>query len=49
MSADGWLYFLYGWTMVIAEVLHTPIEGPIFDKLAEIAEDLRPALDYKPR
>ncbi len=46
---DGWLYFLYGWTMVIAEVLHTEIEGPVFDKLAKIAEELRPALVYKPR
>jgi shikimate 5-dehydrogenase len=46
---DGWLYFLYGWTMVIAEVLHTEIEGPVFDKLARIAEELRPPLVYKPR
>lgn len=46
---DGWLYFLYGWTMVIAEVLHTEIEGPVFEKLAKIAEELRPALVYKPR
>jgi shikimate 5-dehydrogenase len=46
---DGWLYFLYGWTMVIAEVLHTPIEGAVFDKLAGIAEELRPPLVYKPR
>jgi shikimate dehydrogenase len=46
---DGWLYFLYGWTMVIAEVLHTPIEGEVFDRLARIAEDLRPPLVYTPR
>ncbi len=46
---DGWLYFLYGWTMVIAEVLHTQIDGPVFDRLAGIAEELRPALVYKPR
>ncbi len=46
---DGWLYFLYGWTMVIAEVLHTEIEGPVFDKLAGIAEELRPPLVYQPR
>jgi shikimate 5-dehydrogenase len=46
---DGWLYFLYGWTMVIAEVLYTEIEGPVFDKLARIAEELRPPLVYKPR
>ena len=35
---DGWLYFLYGWTQVIAQVLHTPIEGERFDRLARIAE-----------
>jgi shikimate 5-dehydrogenase len=46
---DGWLYFLYGWTMVIAEVLHTEIDGPLFEKLARIAEELRPPLEYKPR
>ena len=46
---DGWLYFLYGWTMVIAEVLHTPIDGAMFEKLAGIAGELRPALVYKPR
>jgi hypothetical protein len=46
---DGWLYFLFGWTMVIAEVLHIPIEGPVFDRRAGIAEELHPALVYKPR
>lgn len=34
---DGWLYFLYGWTEVIAQVLHIPIEGARFEKLAAIA------------
>ena len=34
---DGWLYFLFGWTQVIAQVLHTPIEGATFDELAQIA------------
>jgi shikimate dehydrogenase len=46
---DGWLYFLYGWTMVIAEVLHTQIDGAMFEKLGRIAEELRPALVYKSR
>lgn len=45
---DGWLYFLHGWTQVIAEVLHITID-PIFLRLAEIAADLRPPLVYKPR
>jgi shikimate 5-dehydrogenase len=35
---DGWLYFLHGWTQVIAQVLHTPIEGDRFNRLARIAE-----------
>jgi shikimate 5-dehydrogenase len=39
---DGWVYFLYGWTQVIAQVLHTPIEGELFDRLAEVAEVIRP-------
>lgn len=46
---DGWLYFLHGWTQVIAEVLHIDIDVPTFTKLAEIAEDLRPPLVFKPR
>lgn len=39
---DGWVYFLYGWTQVIAQVLHTPIEGKLFNRLAEVAEVVRP-------
>jgi shikimate 5-dehydrogenase len=46
---DGWLYFLHGWTQVIAEVLHIDIDPETFDKLAAIAEELRPPLVYKPR
>lgn len=46
---DGWLYFLHGWTQVIAEVLHIDIDEPIFNTLAELAEDLRPPLVFKPR
>jgi len=34
---DGWLYFLHGWTQVIAQVLKVPIEGVLFGRLAEIA------------
>ena len=46
---DGWLYFLHGWTQVIAEVLHIQLDGDTFDRLALVAEDLRPGLVYKPR
>jgi shikimate 5-dehydrogenase len=36
---DGWTYFLYGWTQVIAEVFHIriPAHGPEFETLSEIA------------
>ena len=37
---DGWLYFIYGWLSVIAEVFHRqiPSSGPEFEKLCRIAE-----------
>jgi shikimate 5-dehydrogenase len=34
---DGWTYFIHGWTQVIAEVFHTPIEGETLTKLDAIA------------
>lgn len=46
---DGWLYFLHGWTQVIAEVLHIEMDEATFRRLAGIAEELRPPLVYKPR
>ena len=46
---DGWLYFLHGWTQVIAEVLHIDMSEPVFNRLAEIAAELRPPLVYKSR
>ncbi len=46
---DGWLYFLHGWTQVIAEVLHIEMDEATFQRLAEIAAELRPPLVYKPR
>ncbi len=46
---DGWLYFVHGWTQVIAEVLHIDITEETFDQLNEIAEELRPPLVFKPR
>ncbi len=40
---DGWVYFLHGWTRVIAEVFHldVPTHGPEFDALSRIAADTR--------
>jgi shikimate 5-dehydrogenase len=46
---DGWLYFLHGWTQVIAEVLHIPMDFLTFERLAGIAEGMRPKLVYQPR
>ncbi len=40
---DGWVYFIHGWTQVIAEVFHKaiPATGPEFEKLADIASAFR--------
>jgi shikimate 5-dehydrogenase len=38
---DGWVYFIHGWTRVIAEVfdIDIPMSGPQFDTLGRIARD----------
>jgi shikimate 5-dehydrogenase/mannose-6-phosphate isomerase-like protein (cupin superfamily) len=42
---DGWLYFLHGWTQVIAEVLKVRIDEPMLQRLAAVAEAIcQPAL-----
>lgn len=40
---DGWVYFIHGWTRVIAEVFHVdiPTGGPAFDELSAIAARAR--------
>jgi shikimate 5-dehydrogenase len=40
---DGWVYFIHGWTRVIAEVFHIdiPTSGPGFDALSRIAASVR--------
>ena len=40
---DGWVYFIHGWTRVIAEVFHIdiPTDGPEFEKISEIARQTR--------
>jgi len=40
---DGWIYFIHGWTRVIAEVFHVdiPVKGPKFDELSRIAAAVR--------
>lgn len=41
--ADGWIYFIHGWTRVIAEVFNidVPTSGPEFDALLHIASEAR--------
>jgi shikimate 5-dehydrogenase len=38
---DGWVYFIHGWTQVIAEVFHLeiPTTGPYFEQLCSIASE----------
>ncbi len=40
---DGWVYFIHGWTQVIAEVfdIEIPPTGPVFERLSAIAADTR--------
>jgi shikimate 5-dehydrogenase len=40
---DGWLYFIFGWTSVIADVFHRdiPSSGPAFDELSRLARACR--------
>jgi len=40
---DGWVYFIHGWTRVIAEVfdIDIPTRGPEFERLSDIAAQAR--------
>lgn len=38
---DGWKYFVHGWTQVIAEVFHIDIDEHTFNKLDQIAAEIR--------
>jgi shikimate 5-dehydrogenase len=40
---DGWVYFLHGWTQVIAQALDLPLDEAKFNRLASLAEIIRPA------
>ena len=46
---DGWLYFVHGWTQVIAEVLRIDLDPATFNRLNKIASEYRPPLVYQPR
>jgi shikimate 5-dehydrogenase len=36
---DGWNYFIYGWTQVIAEVFHITIDAAMLETLSRIARE----------
>lgn len=38
---DGWVYFLHGWTQVVAQVLHIDLSKALFQRLAKVAEVVR--------
>ena len=38
---DGWIYFIHGWTQVVAEVFHIDITGDRFEMCEKIANSLR--------
>jgi shikimate dehydrogenase len=38
---DGWIYFVHGWTQVVAQVLHFDLTPDLFQKLNEAASSVR--------
>ncbi len=38
---DGWLYFVHGWTQVVAQVLHVDLNKELFEKLNIAADSVR--------
>ena len=40
---EGWIYFIHGWTRVIAEVFHVdiPVRGPRFNEISRLAASVR--------
>ena len=38
---DGWIYFVHGWTQVVAQVLHFDLTPTLFEKLNEAASSVR--------
>jgi shikimate 5-dehydrogenase len=38
---DGWIYFIHGWTQVIAEVFQVKITEEVFGRLERIADRMR--------
>jgi shikimate 5-dehydrogenase len=38
---DGWVYFIHGWTQVIAQVYHVEIDDAKFERLKNLADSIR--------
>lgn len=38
---DGWIYFVYGWTQVVAQVLHFDLTPELFNRLEAVAATTR--------
>ncbi|SIT73098.1 shikimate dehydrogenase family protein [Edaphobacillus lindanitolerans] len=38
---DGWIYFLHGWTQVIAEVFHLPMTKERFERIEDTSDSMR--------
>ena len=38
---DGWLYFVHGWTQVVAQVLHVDLKPELFNRLEAAAATIR--------
>ena len=39
--ADGWDYFVHGWSQVISHVLHVQIDAPLLAQLSQLAAAVR--------
>ena len=39
--ADGWAYFVHGWSQVISHVLHVEIDAAMFARLSALAAEVR--------
>jgi shikimate dehydrogenase len=38
---DGWVYFVHGWTQVVAQVLHVDLDDELFGRLERAASSVR--------
>jgi shikimate 5-dehydrogenase len=38
---DGWVYFIYGWATVVAQVLHQPLTDELIENLSAAGEAIR--------